>query len=653
MTFYADMVYYAKKKRRAAQTQGEDSSHKKERKLYNDGYDDDNHDYIVKNGEKFLDRYEIDSLIGKGSFGQVVKAFDHEEQTYVAIKIIKNKKPFLNQAQIEVKLLEMMNRADAENKYYIGIQYDLAIDMWSLGCILVEMHTGEPLFSGANEADQMNKIIEVLGMPPKHLLDQGSKVRKFFDKLSDGRWQAVRRTGPPDAGLPEIQGSDTAYARLRSEDADNTVLRAAAQFLQEDGGRRHKHREQYEFESGGRQHGHVYFQQSARNYDVVVVGGGIVGVATAREFLHRHKTSKMAIVEKEHKLAVHQSGHNSGVIHAGIYYTPGSLKAKLCVEGHHLCYKYCDEKNIPYKKVGKLIVATDEVELIRLKDLHERGIKNKVPGLELIEGKKIQEIEPHCKGLKALWSPETGIVDFAMMTDYYAKDFKCLGGDVHLNFKVNKFCENSDPNFPVTIHSSKGETVNAKYVLTCGGLQSDKLAELSEQSPYDQRQYISRSRSQISIFGVHFTPRMNGDVWLGPNAVLAFKREGYKFFDFNLGEFIESLTYSGFRKLALKYMSPGMEEFMKSIITSRQVKQLQRFVPGITVNDVRKGPAGVRAQALDENGNLVDDFFFDMGDKGSLSKRILHCRNAPSPGATSSLAIAKMIADKLENNFKI
>ncbi|KRT82278.1 protein kinase, partial [Oryctes borbonicus] len=299
-------VYYAKKKRRAAQTQGEDSSHKKERKLYNDGYDDDNHDYIVKNGEKFLDRYEIDSLIGKGSFGQVVKAFDHEEQTYVAIKIIKNKKPFLNQAQIEVKLLEMMNRADAENKYYIvklkrhfmwrnhlclvfellsynlydllrntnfrgvslnltrkfaqqlctallflstpelniihcdlkpenillcnpkrsaikivdfgsscqlghriyqyiqsrfyrspevllGIQYDLAIDMWSLGCILVEMHTGEPLFSGANEADQMNKIIEVLGMPPKHLLDQGSKVRKFFDKLSDGRY-VLRKT---------------------------------------------------------------------------------------------------------------------------------------------------------------------------------------------------------------------------------------------------------------------------------------------------------------------------------------------------------------------------------------------------------------------------------------------------------------------------
>lgn len=404
-----------------------------------------------------------------------------------------------------------------------------------------------------------------------------------------------------------------------------------------------------------------------------MVGGGIVGVATAREFLHRHKTAKMAIVEKEKKLAMHQTGHNSGVIHAGIYYTPGSLKAKLCVEGHHLCYKYCDEKNIPYKKVGKLIVATNEVELTRLKDLHERGIKNKVPGLEMIEGTKIQEIEPHCKGLKALWSPETGIVDFAMMTDYYGQDFKSLGGDVHLNFKVTKFSENSDPNFPVTIQSSDGQIVNAKYILTCGGLQSDKLAELSGCSPTPKiipfrGEYLLLDKSKANMIkgniypvpdprfpflGVHFTPRMNGDVWLGPNAVLAFKREGYKLFDINLGELIESLTYSGFRKLALKYMSPGIEEFWKSIIISRQVKQLQRFVPGITVNDVKRGPAGVRAQALDENGNLVDDFFFDMGDKGPLSKRILHCRNAPSPGATSSLAIAKMIADKLETNFKI
>ncbi|KAF9420737.1 hypothetical protein HW555_003085, partial [Spodoptera exigua] len=265
-------VYYAKKKRRAQQYLGEDGSHKKERKLYNDGYDDDNHDYIIKQGEKFLDRYEISSPIGKGSFGQVVKAYDHEEQCQVAIKIIKNKKPFLNQAQIEVKLLKMMNRADPENKYYIelniihcdlkpenillcnpkrsaikivdfgsscqlgqriyqyiqsrfyrspevllGVPYDLAIDMWSLGCILVEMHTGEPLFSGANEVDQMNKIVEVLGMPPDHLLDQAHKTRKFFDKLpaSEGGGYVLKKVNGKDGSVCSGVNVCSGYRKYR------------------------------------------------------------------------------------------------------------------------------------------------------------------------------------------------------------------------------------------------------------------------------------------------------------------------------------------------------------------------------------------------------------------------------------------------------
>lgn len=222
------------------------------------------------------------------------------------------------------------------------------------------------------------------------------------------------------------------------------------------------------------------------------------------------------------------------------------------------------------------------------------------------------------------------------------------------------------------IHSTNGTTIKAKNVLTCGGLQSDKLAELSGCSPNPKivpfrGEYLLLDKSKCAMIkgniypvpdprfpflGVHFTPRMNGDVWLGPNAVLAFKREGYKYSDINLRELVESLTYSGFRKLAFKYATAGVEEFLKSIILRWQIKDLQKYIPDITVKDVKRGPAGVRAQALDKEGNLVDDFFFDMGD-GTLSKKILHCRNAPSPGATSSLAIAKMIADKLESNFKI
>lgn len=273
-----------------------------------------------------------------------------------------------------------------------------------------------------------------------------------------------------------------------------------------------------------------------------------MGVATAREILLRHPKLKVVIVEKESKLAVHQSGHNSGVIHAGIYYKPGSLKAKLCVEGLQKIYSYCDEKKIPYKKVGKLIVATNATQVEQLAELHKRGIANNVPDLQVIEGKEIQSVEPYCRGLKALWSPHTGIVDYKLVTQHYGKDFIQAGGKVVQNFSVNGFKSATNSEFPVIVTAKSGEIVQSKYVLTCGGLQSDLLAELSGCKRYPRivpfrGEYLLLNKDKCHMvkgniypvpdprfpfLGVHFTPRMDGSVWLGPNAVLAFKREGYK-----------------------------------------------------------------------------------------------------------------------------
>ncbi|XP_056648529.1 L-2-hydroxyglutarate dehydrogenase, mitochondrial isoform X1 [Diorhabda sublineata] len=414
-----------------------------------------------------------------------------------------------------------------------------------------------------------------------------------------------------------------------------------------------------------------------KNYDIVVVGGGIVGVATAREIINRHSNLRMALLEKETQLANHQTGHNSGVVHAGIYYQPGSLKAKLCVEGAQLSYKYFDSKKIPYKKCGKLIVATNPEEIKKLKDLYARAITNKVPDIQYIEGEKaIKAIEPLCTGLEALWSPHTGIVDWALVTKYYAADFVERKGNVFLNFAVNGFHESKNPDYPIKICSTTNNSVNAKYVLTCGGLQSDRLAVMSGCSknpkivPFRGEYLVLRSEKarliktnvypvpdpRFPFLGVHVTPRMDGSVWLGPNAVLAFRREGYKWSDIHFGELLETITYPGFIKLGFKYLIPGAMEMIKSRIVSLQLRDVQKFLPTVTKGDIEKKitPAGVRAQALDGKGNLVDDFVFDKNTSGGpTASRILHCRNAPSPGATSSLAIAKMIAERCETEFNL
>lgn len=396
-------------------------------------------------------------------------------------------------------------------------------------------------------------------------------------------------------------------------------------------------------------------------YDIAIVGGGIVGLATGRELLNRHPHLKLIVLEKDGALATQQTGHNSGVIHSGIYYKPGSLKAKLCVEGRRSLWEYCDAKHIEYRNVGKLIVATEERELPLLDDLYKRGLQNGIENLEVIDAAGIEQREPHCRGIRAIWSPVTGIIDYGIVARSYGDDVRGAGGEIQIGHEVTSIERRS----PTSVVHSTGGDVEAKYVITCGGLQSDRLAKMTGGGtdpkivPFrgdylilkPDKRYLVKGNiypvpdPQFPFLGVHFTPRMNGDIWLGPNAVLAFAREGYSFTTIKIGDLFETLTYSGFIKMAGKYLSTGMGEMYRDVVRSAYVKALQRYIPELKVEDTLAGPSGVRAQAMMSDGSLVDDFVFE-GDEG-----VVHVRNAPSPAATSSLAIGRYIADDADKRF--
>jgi 2-hydroxyglutarate dehydrogenase len=412
---------------------------------------------------------------------------------------------------------------------------------------------------------------------------------------------------------------------------------------------------------------------SRKSFDVIIVGGGIVGCATARNLKIVKPHLNVGLIDKESHVAAHQSGHNSGVLHAGIYYKPGTLKAKLCVEGIDLAYDYLEKKNIPHKKVGKLIVAVEEKEVPDLLTLYERALENKCKEIQLVDAKRIKEIEPNCRGLRAIWSPYTGIVDWGLVTKFYAEDFKNDGGEILFNHELKKI-ELSSGEYPVRLSTSgTNSQLECKYLITCAGLHSDRVARLSGCSrdpkiiPF-RGEYLKlkphmKNLVRTNIYpvpdprfpflGVHFTPNMNGDILLGPNAVLAFAREGYNYSKLSPKDVIDAVFYPGMLKLMLKYAAFGSGEMWRSIYHRAQVKLLQRFiVPELKASDVERGIAGVRAQAMDADGNLVDDFVFDGGE-GALGSRVLHVRNAPSPGATSSLAIAKMVVDKASDKFSL
>jgi len=342
------------------------------------------------------------------------------------------------------------------------------------------------------------------------------------------------------------------------------------------------------------------------------------------------------------------------------------------VQGLKATYKYCDEHKLPYKKIGKLIVATNPEQVTILDGLYQRGIQNNVPDLKLLEPNEIKQIEPNCVGLKAIHSPHTGIVDWGFIARHYGSEFEKHGGKVKLNFEVDEFKQSTLPEFPVRIVSNNQNVINARYVITCGGLQSDRLASKSGCDQYpkivpfrgdylllkpEKNNLVKGNiypvpNPKFPFLGVHFTPRMDGSVWLGPNAVLAFKREGYKLLDFDIKDTIEELKFSGLRKLIFKNIKFGVQEMYRGFNIAATVKELQKFVPSLRTCDVVRGPSGVRAQALDIDGNLVDDFVFDSGTS-ELSKRMMHVRNAPSPAATSSLAIAEVVADEVKKRFQI
>uniref|UniRef100_A0A914CCJ7 L-2-hydroxyglutarate dehydrogenase, mitochondrial n=1 Tax=Acrobeloides nanus TaxID=290746 RepID=A0A914CCJ7_9BILA len=412
-------------------------------------------------------------------------------------------------------------------------------------------------------------------------------------------------------------------------------------------------------------------------YDIAVVGGGIVGCATARHLRIARPDLSIALLEKEPTLGAHQSGHNSGVLHAGIYYTPGSLKAKLCID---LAYKYLEKKNIPHKKVGKLIVAVEKEEIPRLDALYERANQNNCKGIEFVDSKKIQEIEPHCRGLKAIWSGHTGIVDWGVVTKSYGKDFEEAGGKIYYNHPLRGIKlasenpgEGKENKYPVKVTSDAGkDEIYCRHLITCAGLFSDRVAALTGCSseprivPFRGEYLILKPEkkhlvhtniypvpdSRFPFLGVHFTPTMKGEILLGPNAVLAFKREGYSYFDISLSDLKDALSYKGMHKLIAKYTTYGVSELYRGIIIAAQVKQLRRYVPELRLRDVKRGLTGVRAQALGPDGSLIEDFIFDGGE-GELGSRVLHVRNAPSPGATSSLSIAKMITQKASEKFNL
>jgi L-2-hydroxyglutarate oxidase LhgO len=398
-----------------------------------------------------------------------------------------------------------------------------------------------------------------------------------------------------------------------------------------------------------------------QHYDVVVIGGGIVGLAVALETTCRFPRYRLAVLEKEAKVAQHQTGHNSGVIHSGIYYKPGSIKARTCVEGAAAMVQFCREQGIAHEVCGKVIVATDDEEVARLRVLEERGKANRLQGLRWIGTEELRELEPHARGIAALHVPNTGITNYAAVCEKYVELMQGQGGTLHTHAQVSKI---RSTNGEFELETPAG-TFAAKYLINCAGLFSDRVSRMAGVEPgvrivpfrgeyYDlvpSRASLVRSLiypvpdPRFPFLGVHFTRRIQGTVDAGPNAVLALKREGYRSGDFSVRDAWSSFSFPGFWKLASKYWKSGVDEGVRSVSKAAFVKALQKLVPEIRDEDLVPGGSGVRAQAITKDGALVDDFQFSPG------RNMLHVYNVPSPAATASLAVGKTLVAMAGKEF--
>jgi L-2-hydroxyglutarate oxidase LhgO len=395
--------------------------------------------------------------------------------------------------------------------------------------------------------------------------------------------------------------------------------------------------------------------------DLAIIGGGIVGLATALALTEANPRLRLIMLEKEAKIALHQTGHNSGVIHSGIYYKPGSLKARTCVDGARRMKQFCDTHGIKWEACGKVIVATDERELPRLSTIYERGQANGLSGLKMLTAEEVREYEPNCRAVRAIHVPETGIVDYVQVAGKMADLIQQRGGRILTGAGVTAIRRRGSG---LTLETAQG-AVEARYLVNCGGLHSDRAAALMGVTPevriipFRGEYYMLRAERrslvrgliypvpdpEFPFLGVHFTRTIHGDVEAGPNAVLAFAREGYSLGTVRPGEFLGTLGYSGFWHMARKYWRVGAYEMYRSASKAAFVRSLQKLVPQIASGDLERGGAGVRAQAVAPDGSLVDDF------KISVTPGAVHVVNAPSPAATASLAIGRHVAALAAETF--